>query len=59
MAAKRKVNRDVIERRYLRLKLNRDRRRITTTAVRDYIGQLKGWLAASVKRTKKPGGLGR
>lgn len=50
---------DVISRRYVQLKLNRDRRRILHVAVREYIDALKAWLKGSPKRTKRKSGLGR
>lgn len=58
-------NKDVIERRYLQLKLNRDGRKYAgrpsteAGAICAYIDSLREWLAGSVKRTKKPGGIGR
>ena len=54
-------NKDVIERRYLQLKLNRDRRTpsVCKQSTSSYIAYLKAWLKHSVKRTKRAGGLGR
>lgn len=48
-----------IERRYLQLKLQRDKRRYSLCAVREYIGTLQLWLRQQPARTHKPGGIGR
>ena len=56
---RKRVNKDVVERRYLQLKLARDKRKISLSVVRAYITALQEWLRGSPKRTKKAGGLGR
>lgn len=57
--AKRTTAKDVIERRYLQLKLDRDQRGAMNTSVKYYIDDLKRWLKQSPKRTARKGGLGR
>lgn len=51
-----------ITRRYVQLKLNRDRRQAVKNGyggVTQYIDSLKAWLTAQPKRTSRPGGIGR
>jgi len=48
-----------IERRYLQLKLQRDKRKYSIAVVRDYIGSLQAWLRQQPARTKRKGGIGR
>lgn len=50
---------DVIERRYLQLKLSRDLRNKYYAQAALYITDLKAWLKGSPKRTARKGGLGR
>lgn len=52
-------NKDVIERRYLQLKLSRDKRKISLATTREYISSLQAWVRNQLKRTKKKGGLGK
>lgn len=60
MAAKQKVSEDVIARRYLQLKLNRDLRSGRFGALtKAYIVSLKTWLKGQPRRTRRPGGVGR